>query len=90
MARNKASLEHALAEIPKLRDDFRGTAFHNTICIDKLNQAEPAGPFRWNQKPSVSRLNWSECSDMVFLDAECGYRGFRHRRRVLVACRLHR
>jgi hypothetical protein len=69
---------------PKLRDDFRGTAFHNTICIDKLNQAEPAGPFRWNQKPSVSRLNWSESSDMVFLDAECGYRGFRHRRRVLV------
>jgi hypothetical protein len=68
----------------KLRDAFRGTPFHNTISIDSGNQAEAAGPFRWNQKPSVRRLQWSDHDDLVLLDAECSFREFRHRRRFLM------
>jgi Heparinase II/III-like protein/Heparinase II/III N-terminus len=68
----------------KLRDAFRGTPFHNTISIDSRNQAEAAGPFRWNQKPTVRRLQWSDQGDLVFLDAECSFREFRHRRRFLL------
>ncbi|MCX6632073.1 MAG: alginate lyase family protein, partial [Candidatus Solibacter sp.] len=33
---------------PGERNRFRGSAAHNTVRIDGLNQAVPAGPFRWN------------------------------------------
>lgn len=64
----------------RLRDAFRGTGFHNTIRIDDLDQAEAVDTFRWEHKPDV-RVHARHRS---FLDAECRYHGFTHRRRVLM------
>jgi hypothetical protein len=62
------------------RNWFRGTAAHNTVRLDQLDQADPVKPFRWENKPQV-KLNRS---GERFADAECAYRGFTHRRRVLL------
>jgi hypothetical protein len=40
------------------RDWFRGTAAHNTLRIDRLPQAESAGPFKWNSVPSANVDCW--------------------------------
>ncbi|HET8548903.1 MAG TPA: alginate lyase family protein, partial [Bryobacteraceae bacterium] len=68
---------------PALRDWFRGSAAHNTIRVDGRNQAQAAGPFRWNDPPRVVIAQWHSSADRDFLDAFCEYSGFRHRRRVL-------
>ncbi|MEQ1946247.1 MAG: alginate lyase family protein [Bryobacteraceae bacterium] len=65
---------------PALRNRFRGTAMHNTVRIDGLDQAEPGGPFRWNQLP-LSRIH-NFCANPWTLDASCRYRGVDHRRRM--------
>jgi hypothetical protein len=62
---------------PPARERFRSTAAHNTIRAAGLDQATPAGPFRWNDKPTV-RI--TERSEQV-LEAECRARAFTHRRR---------
>jgi hypothetical protein len=64
------------------RNRFRGTAAHNTVRINGLDQAEPAGPFGWQTPPNVEILEWRTEEAADFLDAACCYRGFRHRRRV--------
>jgi hypothetical protein len=69
---------------PHWRNWFRGSAAHNTIRIDGAGQAEPGHPFRWHHKPGVELLRWRTASDADFLDASCRYRGFTHRRRVLL------
>jgi hypothetical protein len=66
---------------PALREQYRGTASHNTVSIDSLEQADPQGPFRWTHPPQVQLLGWEEHS----VDACCQYRGFTHRRTVLFA-----
>ncbi len=68
---------------PKSRNWFRGSAAHNTIRIDELDQAIPIGPFRWQAKPEVEVLAWRSSDESDFLDAACAYRGFRHRRRIV-------
>jgi hypothetical protein len=65
------------------RDRFRGSAAHNTVRIDGLDQAEAAGPFRWNGRPEVRVLHWSTSPSEDVLEAECSYAGFTHRRRVV-------
>ncbi|MGO9086011.1 MAG: alginate lyase family protein [Candidatus Sulfotelmatobacter sp.] len=37
----------------KTRDRFRGTAAHNTLLVDGLDQAVPDGPFAWQGLPEV-------------------------------------
>jgi uncharacterized heparinase superfamily protein len=64
------------------RNRFRGTAAHNTIRIDALDQATPVNPFRWTDQPAVRILSWQTSSQEDLLDAECIYCGFVHRRRV--------
>ncbi len=64
------------------RDWFRGTEAHNTIRIDGLDQARPAGPFRWSGHPQVQIHFWESTSERDTLDAECRYSGFTHRRRL--------
>lgn len=66
----------------KLRDWFRGTAAHNTIRIDLLDQADPKGPFWWEQHPVVHINEWTSTKEIDVFEAECRYRGFTHRRRL--------
>jgi hypothetical protein len=70
---------------PVERNRFRGSAAHNTVRIDGRDQAVPAGPFRWNEKPAVTLREWIEGTDQDYLDATCSYAGLTHRRRVLFA-----
>ena len=65
------------------RDRFRGSAAHNTVRIDGRDQAIPAGPFRWKQKPAAAIRQWTSSAPRDFLDASCTYAGFTHRRRVV-------
>jgi hypothetical protein len=44
------------------------------------DQAVPAGPFRWLEKPDVRIKAWSSSPERDFLDAACRYAGFTHRR----------
>ena len=62
---------------PQWRDWFRGTAAHNTVVIDGLNQATPVGPFRWTGKPESALESENP------LAVTCRYHGFTHRRRLL-------
>jgi hypothetical protein len=65
------------------RNWFRGSAAHNTIRIDGLDQAVPSGPFRWTGKPEVQIREWNNNDDRALLDATCSYRVFTHRRVVM-------
>lgn len=65
------------------RDRFRGSAAHNTIRIDRADQAHAAGPFRWHGLPEVGIRDWISTPDRDSLDAHCRYGGFLHRRRWL-------
>ncbi|HUK19667.1 MAG TPA: alginate lyase family protein [Bryobacteraceae bacterium] len=69
---------------PRGRAWFRGSAAHNTLRVDAMDQAEPAGPFRWHGHPTVEILEFSSTPQQDFLDARCRYRGFSHRRRLLL------
>ncbi len=66
---------------PQARDEFRGSAYHNTLRIDALNQADPTRPFRWDNKPEVTRAAFHVDGENVFADAACKARGILHRRR---------
>jgi hypothetical protein len=66
------------------RNWFRGTGAHNTVYIDETDQAIPAGPFRWATKPEVELTAWAQTAELGFADALCRYKGFTHRRRVLL------
>jgi hypothetical protein len=68
---------------PAERNAFRGSAAHNTVRIGGRDQAVPAGPFRWLDKPAVKIDRWESSPDRDFLDATCRYAGYAHRRRVL-------
>ena len=68
---------------PVERDRFRGSAAHNTVRIDGRDQAIPAGPFRWDRKPSVTVGEWAAAPGRDYLDATCAYAGFTHRRQAV-------
>jgi hypothetical protein len=68
---------------PEWRDRFRGSATHNTVRIDGLDQADAVHPFRWSGRPEVALHEGTTEAERDLIDAECRYRGFRHRRRVL-------
>jgi hypothetical protein len=73
---------------PVWRDRFRGSAAHNTVRVDGRDQASPAGPFRWRDKPSVNIGQWSSAPDVDFLDATClsgaPAAPVKHRRRIVL------
>jgi hypothetical protein len=68
---------------PAERNRFRGSMAHSTVRIDGRDQAVPAGPFRWREKPDTAIAAWSTSPDRDYLDASCAYGGFTHRRRLL-------
>lgn len=40
------------------RNKFRGTAAHNTVTVDGLDQAEPRTPFSWGPLPKTEVVDW--------------------------------
>jgi hypothetical protein len=64
------------------RNWFRGSAAHNTVRIDGLDQAAPDGPFRWDGRPAVEINEWRTGAASDYLAAICRYRGFEHLRRI--------
>jgi Heparinase II/III-like protein/Heparinase II/III N-terminus len=66
----------------KTREVFRGPAAHNTIKIEGLSQADPAGPFRWTFLPFVRLVRWQTDESVDLLTAESSYRGVVHRRHI--------
>ncbi len=68
---------------PGLRNRFRGTAMHNTVRIDGLDQGTPADTFAWQERPAAQVTAWITGAARDELEAECRYRGFRHVRRIV-------
>lgn len=67
---------------PAERNRYRGSAAHNTIRIDGRDQATPAGPFSWEDKPTTKIRGWTTSAEADGLDASCTYAGFTHRRQI--------
>ena len=40
------------------RNQFRGTGGHNTLRIDRADQARPEGPFAWSSSPNTTAEAW--------------------------------
>ncbi len=68
---------------PAWRDRFRGTAAHNTVRIDGLDQAIPGGPFAWLSRPHSEVLKWESSPTRDVLIAACSYSGLRHQRQII-------
>jgi hypothetical protein len=68
---------------PVWRNRFRGTAAHNTVRIDGMDQAIPGGPFAWRSRPGVEVLAWESSPARDILTAACSYAGLRHQRTVV-------
>ena len=70
------------------RDFFRSSTAHTSVVVDGVSQAVPAGPFRWEMRPSARLRQWRSTEAYDFADAEHdAYRRLpdpvMHRRRVL-------
>lgn len=48
-----------------MRDLFRSTKMHNTVCIDGRDQSEMLGPFLWGRKAEVSDFELKEDDSSV-------------------------
>jgi hypothetical protein len=64
------------------RNWFRGSAAHNTIRIDGVDQATPVNVFRWADPPTVSIREWTSSDGEDCLSAQYVSRGITHQRRV--------
>jgi Heparinase II/III-like protein/Heparinase II/III N-terminus len=57
------------------RDWFRGTAAHNTLRVDSVDQAAPEGPFAWSSIPNVTAATWLNGQTFdLFVGSQNGYR----------------
>lgn len=73
---------------PAERNAFRGTGAHNTLRVDGLDQAVPAGPFSWTHIPSTQAETWiAGKSFTYFVGSHNGYTRLQdpviHRRHIL-------
>lgn len=69
------------------RQAFRGTQAHNTLAVDRLDQAKPKGPFAWSALPVTRAESWIPAIKFSFFAAShSGYErlahAVRHRRFV--------
>ncbi len=56
------------------RDDFRGTAAHNTLQLDERNQSEPKGPFGWKYLTDAKAERWINGQTFdLFVGSHDGY-----------------
>jgi hypothetical protein len=58
------------------RDKFRGTAAHNTITVDRLDQALPGPPFSWGPLPRVETVRWVTSEAVDFFEGR--HFGYEH------------
>ena len=70
------------------RNLFRGTAMHNTLRVDRLDQAEPATAFSWRRFPQAKAEKWVQGRSFdLFVGSHDGYerlaRPVTHRRWVV-------
>jgi hypothetical protein len=48
---------------------FRGTAAHNTICVDGMDQSQEGGPFLWTSRAGATVHEWRTTADGAVLAA---------------------
>lgn len=77
---------------PGWRAHFRGTAAHNTVCVDGCDQSQPGGNFMWLKKARTHCELWNSDEEADRLAAwHDGYRrlpdALIHRRKLLYAKR---
>jgi hypothetical protein len=69
------------------RRHLRGTALHNTLCLDGRNSSRIAGPFNWSRKAHSSLIEWKSASEGVCARARHdGYKrshGLLHERQLM-------
>jgi hypothetical protein len=68
---------------PAWRDRFRGSAAHNTIRIDGLDQGVSVPPFAWRNPPEARILKIEDAHGYYRVDGECVFLPFRHRRTLV-------
>lgn len=57
-----------------IRDEFRGTAFHNTLSVDGMSQSDPKGPFAWTSLPNARAERWISGQNFdLFVGSHDGY-----------------
>lgn len=57
------------------RNLYRGTGAHNTLRVDEVDQAAPAGPFAWKDLPTVSAESWITGETFTYFSgSHTGYR----------------
>jgi hypothetical protein len=79
---------YAYTGAPEWREFFRGSRAHATLTVDGRDQAEPAGPFSWRQRPQAQLRHWLSAGGLDFADGSHeayaqGAEPLVHRRRVL-------
>ena len=77
------------------RNYFRGTAAHNTLTVDGLDQSEPGGNFMWLRKAAAGVIDWQPGGEVdTFEGWHDGYRCLpdpvAHRRRITLDKRTRR
>jgi hypothetical protein len=55
---------------PDWRNHFRGTTAHNTVIVDGVGQATPAGLFAWEEQPRARLRRWLSTEAFDLADAE--------------------
>jgi hypothetical protein len=61
------------------REAFRGTAAHNTLTVDRQNQAEAKGPFAWTNLPTCKAEKWITGENFdLFVGSHDGYARLQH------------
>lgn len=64
----------------ELRDKFRSTAWHNTVCVDGGNQSEVLGPFLWGKRAQTQLLRVEQSGQQVAVTACTQYGTVQHTR----------
>jgi hypothetical protein len=78
---------YALHTQERWRQYFRGTAAHNTVRVDRLDQSVPGGSFMWLRKARAGCSVWLSCAEKdTFEGWHDGYLGLedpvKHRRLI--------
>ena len=61
------------------RNHLRGTGCHNTVQVDNLSQAEPAGPFGWQSLSNANVIQWVTSKSFdFFAGSHDGYSRLRY------------